>query len=597
MAARRQWHVSPAGTPGASGSALDAIDLKTALDGKRVGPGDCVWLHGGQYIGRFDSYLTGTQASPIVVRGWPGDRATLASNLARADGAVLNVFGAWTTYRDFEVTDISPNRGYALNFRPMGLEVQAPHTKFINLVVHDTGMGFGVWDKAIDAELYGNIIYNCGTQNTIFDKRHGHAIYSQNKAGAKYLRENVLFNQFGFGMHIYSNVGPLKGYVIEGNVAFDNGIQNDPHVRYNNLLVLGHGRPYSAENITIRENYTYNSSGQTGSSKFSDANVSLGCDDPNANRDITVENNYFIGGLPVAIFCHWDSVTMTGNTLLGNAGLVGVQAGAAGSAAYKWNHNSYFAPSHRTGPLFSFNDSPADSFDEWRKRTGFDADSSFSTGVPRKPAVFIRPNQYEPGRANVIVYNWSHDRNIEVDLGSVLPRAAQFEVRNVEDFFGKPVFRGTYDGHSIRIPAAATAAVPPAIGLSHSVASTEPEFAVYVVLPGWTTMRSQPHRQASPDRAGTDASSPKDLDKYVGSYLSVQDKATIQIARQNDQMQLTVTSEQSQPVFPLERISASRFQLVGAPAGFVVDFKMADNRIVAMTLFRGNASAVTLEKQ
>ncbi len=566
------------------------------MDGKRVGPGDYVWLHVGQYLGRYESHLAGTQANPIVVSGWPGDRATLASNLARADGAVLNVFGAWTIYREFEVTDINPNRGYGLNFRPMGLEVQAPHTKFINLIVHDTGMGFGVWDKAVDTELYGNIIYNCGSLNTIFDKRHGHAIYSQNEQGIKYLRENVMFNQFGFGMHIYSNIGPLNGYVVEGNVAFNNGIQNDPHTRYSNLLVLGHGRPYSAENITIRENYTYDSSGQTGSSKFYDANVSFGCDDPGANHDIVVQNNYFAGGLPVAIFCNWESVTMTGNTLLGNAGLAGVQAPTPAVGAYNWNHNTYFVLSNGTGPRFGFNGSPADSLNQWRQKSGFDSDSSFSTALPRKPAVFIRPNKNEPGRANIIVYNWSHDPNIEVDLGSVLAPAAQFEVRNVEDFFGKPVFKGTYEGHSIRFSVSSTA-VAPATGLAHSVAATEPEFMVYVVLPGWTTMRAQPNQKGSPGRDGAEPPSPKDLDKYLGTYVSKQDNATIQIARQNGQMQLTVTSERSEPVFPLEPTSPSRFQLVGAPAGFFVDFKMSGDRIVAITLFRGNASAVTLEKQ
>lgn len=588
----REWHVSTNGRSEASATLADPVDLATALDGRRVGPGDTVWLHGGRYIGRFDSRLQGTEANPIVVRQWPGERATLAGNVARGVGAVLNVFGAWTIYRDFGVTNISSNRGRGSDFRPMGIEVQAPHTKFINLIVYDTGIGFGVWDKAVAAELYGNIIYNSGSENTPSDKRHGHAIYAQNKDGTKYIRENILFNQFGFGMHIYSNVGLVKGFLIEGNVAFNNGIQNGPTVRYNNLLLLGHGRPYSAEDITVRENYTYDSREQAGGASFSDANASFGCNDPGANRNLVVQNNYFAGGLPVAIFCNWEQVVVTSNTIVGSAALVGLQARGGSLASYDWNRNSYTALPSWNGPRFGFNGAPIRSFDEWRDRTGLDQQSTLSTGVPRG-SVFVRPNRYEPGRAHIIAYNWSGQSAIEVDLSSVLRPGARFELRNAEDFFGPPEYEGTYEGRPITLPVSGRA-VQPAIGMSRAVRSVAPEFNVYVLLPS-PQSGGRSARASAASKRGRPEPPIDDVAKYVGVYHSAQ--ATAEVSVRDGGLEMTIASEKGEPVFVLEPVSPGRFRMSGAPAGFFVTFDMASGKASSITVVRGSHSPVTLEKR
>lgn len=42
------------------------------------------------------------------------------------------------------------------------------------------------------------------------------------------------------------------------------------------------------------------------------------------------------------------------------------------------------------------------------------------TSDPAEPKVFLRPNRYEPGRANFVIYNWSRQAIVPVDLsGSV----------------------------------------------------------------------------------------------------------------------------------------------------------------------------------
>src|SRR5262249_31420805 len=68
--------------------------------------------------------------------------------------------------------------------------------------------------------------------------------------------------------------------------------------------------------------------------------------------------------------------------------------------------------------------------------------SSRPTGVH----VFLRPNQYEAGRANITVYNWDLLNSVSVDLSGILSNGDGYEIRNAHDFFGAPVLTGTYSG-------------------------------------------------------------------------------------------------------------------------------------------------------
>ncbi len=48
----------------------------------------------------------------------------------------------------------------------------------------------------------------------------------------------------------------------------------------------------------------------------------------------------------------------------------------------------------------------------------------------------MRPNQYEPGRANIIVYNWAQQSTVGVDVSGILNMGDRYLVRNAEDFHG-----------------------------------------------------------------------------------------------------------------------------------------------------------------
>ena len=91
-------------------------------------------------------------------------------------------------------------------------------------------------------------------------------------------------------------------------------------------------------------------------------------------------------------------------------------------------------------------------FDEWRKATGIDGETTFKLGYPTGTRVVVRPNRYEKGRANVAVYNWNEAEAVEIDLSKVLAAGQSYKIVSAQNFFGEPVTAGTYDGKPVRLP-------------------------------------------------------------------------------------------------------------------------------------------------
>src|ERR1700675_4665284 len=77
-ASATSFYVAPNGSPAGTGSLSNPWDLRTALNQpSSVHPGDTIWLRGGTYSGAFESFLTGSLPSPIVLRSYPGEFARL----------------------------------------------------------------------------------------------------------------------------------------------------------------------------------------------------------------------------------------------------------------------------------------------------------------------------------------------------------------------------------------------------------------------------------------------------------------------------------------------------------------------------------------
>ncbi len=503
----KDFYVAPNASPEGDGSSEKPWDLATALSHPRnVAPGSTFWLRGGIYRGTFTSQLIGTEKEPITVRAVPNERVTIDS--AGGRGSTLSVRGAWTNYQGFEVMNSDTRRvskeagSRAVSaWRGDGLNVTGAHTKLINLIVHDNADGIGFWTSAEDAEIYGCLIYNNGWLGP--DRGHGHAIYAQNQNGTKRIVDNIAFNNFGRGVQAYGTSAAALGFLFEGNISFNNSAPaaRGGDRRFPNLFVGTIKSP--ADRIEIVSNYLYHPPGT-----YTDfgANLALGFNQIN-NKSIVVKDNYVAGSKRALNLSLWDAATITGNTFFASVDSPSTSVKNANDddsdapvserltnvrlpdnvqpAAYTWNKNLYFDNTGRRKgeqPVaFFFNSGPRRNFSQWKATTGFDQASQYTVGKPVGIKIFVRPNKYEAGRANIAVYNWSNAKFADVDVKNALPVNAKYEIRNAQNFFGAPVVTGTYTGGTLRIPLTNTEVATP-VGYDFTPASVSPEFNAFVLI-------------------------------------------------------------------------------------------------------------------
>ena len=425
----RGWYVAPEGAPSSDGSRTKPMDLATALG--RSSParaGDTIWLTGGVYGGSFVSDLLGTPEAPIVVRRLPGSRVTLDGGAA-PERPTLTIRGANTWYWGFEVMNSDPNRIQHRSGNPTmrgtGVDIHGPGVRVINLVVHDAANGIAAWSPAGGAVIYGSLIYFNGIEGT--DRGHGHGLYLQNVWPPKRVVDNIIFQGFGAGIHAYTEGGSLDNLQLEGNVLFDNGALSAASAGTQfNLLI---GGLQTARYTHLRENFGY-LAGQRGGN--AELGYRAGC------RDAVVEGNYFVGGDAFSV-TNCENVRMRGNTFYGNV---------AHQLTEQFPENVY-----RPSP-------------------------------PRRTEVFVRPNQYEAGRAHIVVFNWEHLDSVDVTAAAAhLRDGDQYEIRDSQNYFGPPVRMGTFRRFQrLTVPMTGLTTSAPAGEVPLRPQHTAPTFATFVLL-------------------------------------------------------------------------------------------------------------------
>ena len=462
-------YVSPTGSSGGDGSVNRPWDINTALSGAggRIVPGDTVWLRGGTYPGTHTSSLRGTASAPIVVRAYPGERVTLDGTSSST--ITLNVDGAWTIYWGFEIMNTITTRfGSGLAARPSGVYVRnASNVKLVNLIIHDTGHGTYIEASSHSIEIYGWIVYNGGNDNS--SRSDGHGIYVRNDGQTqKIIADNVIFNQFGFGIHSYAEGGDrLDLLKYEGNVLFNNGelsAFDSPN------MILG-GETQASQD-TVRNNFFYYSPGRGG------RNMRLGYT-TQQNISAAFEGNYMVGGSTSAVdITLWSNLLFRNNTIVETGRVLALADVSNGT--YTWSGNTHYRDPAASAWRHGTTDM---TFGQWRSATNLGATDQAIAGTPSTPAIFVRPNKYERGRANVIVYNWGRQPSVSVDLSNVLTVGQRYEIRNVQDIFGTAVVSGTFGGGSVTIPMGGVAPPQPVGGSPTAPVRTGPDFDVFVVIP------------------------------------------------------------------------------------------------------------------
>ena len=431
-------YVSPSGASAADGTMARPWDLATALAGAggRIAPGDTIWLRGGTYRGAVVSSVHGAAGAPVVVRQYRGERAVIDAAGATSPtrrGDLFVVTGEYTVFWGFELMDSDPDR--TTDTRPNMVVNDASHTRYVNLIVHDGGIGFYTYAPPMDVEVSGCLFYNNGWE--VPRQANGHAIYAKSNTGPLVLRDNIAFDQFGYGLHVYTEArsGLLNNIRLEGNVVFNNGTLSAKSGAAN-ILVGGRAR---ADAIVARGNLAYFSPGVSQTNAVFGWRNALGV----RNGTLTLSRNYLVGGNVVLDLHAWERWEASDNTLYG--------------------------PGAR----------PIVALDETIQP--LDGTNRVLAAAPSQPAVFVRPNAYEAGRANVVVYNWSQQDTVPVALAGVLRRGDRYAVYNVQDFFGAPVAGGVYAGGPVRIPMRGVTPPAPIGGAPQPPPPTGTAFGVFVV--------------------------------------------------------------------------------------------------------------------
>ena len=460
----REWHAAPYGRNDGSGTADDPLDLATAIARRGpVAPGDTVWLAPGVYRGSYTSTIAGTATRPIVVRGASAWSVRLDAEGAKASPLIVR--GAWTVFRDLEITNSNAERKLlasgsraADNLRRDGVVVYGPHTTLVNLIVHDNGDGISLWGPARDAQVYGCIVYANGWLGP--DRGHGHGLYIQSQADTKRLTDVVSFDNFATGMKAYAERGTVDGVEFDGIVSFNNGSPGDSRTRMPNLFVGSTTVP--AGHVSLSNSFLYH---EAETETDLGGNLSLGFT-ARGNGHAIVRSSYVVGGHRAIALRDWQTVAIDASTFV-VSGPVGTERprlvefrrpNVDSNTPESWNGNRYIS-GHDDG-LFTLDGRRVD-FRRWRELTGFDRSSSHTTSVPQGAEVFVRPNRYESGRGHIVVFNWRREGSVEVDVSTAGLRAGeQFEIRDMRNLFEPPLVAATLTGPHVRLPMDASGPAP-----------------------------------------------------------------------------------------------------------------------------------------
>jgi parallel beta-helix repeat protein len=245
-----QYYVSPTGSDLAAGTST--APWKTLQHAADVSaPGDRITARPGSYVG-FDLRHSGTAALPIEFDAQPGVQITSPSQVRHnSSGAFLdgiNLEGAsYITIDGFSVNGM-PEAGV----RSVGFSDDfASHVTVRNVTATNNGV-WGIFTGHVNDLL----IESNQTSGSI--EQHG--IYVSNSGDRPVIRDNVIFNNHGSGIHMNGDLsqggdGIISGAVISGNLVYNNAIPNST------FPTLGGGSGINmdgVQNSRIENNVLYN---------------------------------------------------------------------------------------------------------------------------------------------------------------------------------------------------------------------------------------------------------------------------------------------------------------------------------------------------
>jgi hypothetical protein len=462
-----------------------------------------------------------------VLDGGPNTSAdAIKSNTlsgTRPATAVLTVTGSYIWIWGLEITNSSVMRqsyyagGNDLNFAG-GVSVdESDHVKLINLIVHDnTSTGISAFSHALNTEIEGCIIYYNGyTAIKSNDPRYGvgnfrkngPGIYSQNNDDSahhskKTIKNNIIFEQFYNGMQIYgSTVAFVERFDILDNTVFNNGLISatdstgtNIHGDYN-ILIGGQKDAYN-NRINGNQSCFFTKIPTKSALKIGYGNnyAAVHCQ---ANDNIIVsddENPVFITN-PV----DFDFKNNLIYSFLTDVHLVNkfpptglhkkdfdVNFRSDFNTYLYWGQpqrdgNHYFMTYQRIETkgiemqhYTTLRKNPFSIIDS----VGVDVHSvdmamkNYRKDKSRSLKVIFDPDDYEPGLAKIVIFNWDSLPQININAGNLIPANNAYNLIDIQNF--PEVFQhGNYPGTIALKMAGLKASVP--TGLKATPVMVQPE--------------------------------------------------------------------------------------------------------------------------
>lgn len=474
---------------------------------------------GSQSLENEEIYITNINAATKTItflRGW-GASAIVAHPIGAIiqphGGTVIVATGSNTWLMDFEVMSSDPVRQTSIAgsgpvdiHRSSGIDINGDGIKLINLVIHDVVNGIFTYDTAKDVEVNGVLTYSNGWWGP--DRGHGHGMYVRNGSGTLHKYNDVIsFDNYATGQKVFGYQAHGEDVHFDGFVGFNNEEGN---------FFVGLGS-FPLKNIAVKDSYIYspnNLSGRRGGSgmMFGWSGVQ--------NLDVVIQNNYIAGrngGLSLDL---WQSMHITGNTIWSSGNGIGstmfkITPGAGRVPSdYTIDNNTYYdndngSTTYNFGYPAGPNTVGGGNYNytkDWKRTTTFDVNSTYvlgtAGGVPNVDKYFVKPNAYELGRANIVVYNWSQANSVSVNVASAgLSVGDSYEIRDAQNYLGTPIATGVYNGGNISIPMTSTAVYPAIGNLFFAPVHTSKEFGVFVI-------RKQGGSTTTPPPVQTDTTAP-----------------------------------------------------------------------------------------
>ena len=297
------------------------------------------------------------------------------------------------------------------------------------------------------------------------------------------MTDNIGFNNFDMGMQAYgSSDAWVQNFRVTGNIIFNSGILYGQLV--DNLTIGGgSGGP---SGMVVDRNHFYDSPG------LNQGYNELGFLWTPRSNDAVVTNNYFIGGKQGIDLERWDTLTFQNNTIYVQSGdeSMLITGSAQSTAGYLHSNNKYYGSGQFT--IYAGCDywpcataGQTVNFSTWMLLTGLDRGSFYTPGAPTGIWTAVRPNQYEPGRANIVIYNWDLKPSVAVDLSaSGIKIGDTYQIRDAENWFNGPVASGTYNGAPVNVPMTGLTVVQPFGSVPYPPSHTAPQFGTFVLLSG-----------------------------------------------------------------------------------------------------------------